>query len=173
MPIGYDFKVQITNGEHGFSPESRQINNVVFFLWWKWDRKAAVTFSEVMVSSISQEAEKVVAVYTRLRDQKQIACDEALAMALQDESDAEAPGPSKKRRKSSPKRARDTDSHLLPEVVAVTMPAVLGSNGEEVHGPRVMNVASSNPSSKNKIEIELKMSNLEYISAACKGTLRV
>ncbi len=132
-----------------------------------------MTFTEVMIGSIAQEAEKVVAFYTPLRDQKQIACDEALAMALQDESDAEAPGPSKKRRKSSPKKARDTDSHLLPEVVAVTMPAVLGSNGEEVHGPHVMNVASSNPSSKNKIEIELKMDNLEYLNTACRGTLKV
>ncbi len=131
-----------------------------------------MTFSEVMVSSIAQEADKVVAVYTKLRNQKQIACDEALAMALQDESDAEGPGSSKKRRKSSPKRARDTDSHLLPEFVAVTMPAVLDSNGEEVHGPHVMNLATLNPSSKNKIEIELKMQNLVYLNAACKGTLK-
>jgi hypothetical protein len=131
-----------------------------------------VTFSEVAVSSIAQEADKVVAVYTKLQNQKQVACDEALAMALQDESDAEAPGSAKKRRKSSPKRARDTDSHLLPEVVAVTMPAVLDSNGAEVHGPHVMNLASSSPSSKNKIEIELKHSNLEYLNAACKGILK-
>jgi hypothetical protein len=31
MPMGFEFTAKVTNGKHGFSPETRKINDDAFF----------------------------------------------------------------------------------------------------------------------------------------------
>ena len=171
MPMAIESKVKVTSGQNFMHPRTRKVNGSVFFAWRKWDRRAVNTFAGRTVAKFGDpHALAVTSVHGAIQEKRQVACDEALAVALH-VGDAEDEVSNKKRRrtpKQRPTRAKETDVHVLPAVVTVMMPAVTANSGAVLHGPLAMNVTTANVASKNLIEIELTVENLEYIHKACQ-----
>ena len=148
----------VTSAEHGqWLPPTKNIGGVLFACMNKWDRGFVRVMhgGDLWSPKTSNRGSCNTAFYDWLVDERQEACDVALAVALStDDQDAEK------------RKCIKTDIDFLT-YVTVQCPAVT-RDGVEVAPAIALRIAAEDVHSKNKIWVELNADTLMYMHTAIK-----